>query len=112
MSGVVNFFNTTTRLVEVLLDREVRRCFNYQRHGHAQAACRTSSPRFGKCANEHRTRNCLYPQGTKKCSKHSGAHHAGDRLCPVQMKGVVCYRATLVETFSIQYHPKALNVSK
>lgn len=28
--GEVGFFNTTARLVEVLLDREVRRCFKCQ----------------------------------------------------------------------------------
>ena len=43
MGGEVDFFNTTARLVEVLLDREVRRCFNCQGYGHSQASCRSTS---------------------------------------------------------------------
>jgi hypothetical protein len=93
MGGEVDFFNTTARLVEVLLDREVRRCFNCQGYGHSQASCRSTSPRCGKCAGSHRTRECT---GTiKKCANCSGPHEAGDRFCTVQMKAVARYRIRL-----------------
>ncbi|KZS12011.1 Uncharacterized protein APZ42_023102 [Daphnia magna] len=70
----------------LLLDREVRQCFNCQGYGHSQASCRSTSPLYGKCAESHRTRDCM--GAAKKCANCSGAHEDGDRFCNVQMKAV------------------------
>ncbi|KZS07320.1 Uncharacterized protein APZ42_028989 [Daphnia magna] len=45
--GEIDVFNTSARLVEVFLDREVRRCFKCQGYGHVQVSCRASSPSCG-----------------------------------------------------------------
>jgi hypothetical protein len=93
MGGEVDFFNTTARLVEVLLDREVRRCFNCQGYGHSQASCRDPVPRCGKCAGANRTRD--FSSNVKQCANCSDPHEAGDRFCNVQMKAVARYRIRL-----------------
>ncbi|KAI9559420.1 hypothetical protein GHT06_013408 [Daphnia sinensis] len=56
--GEIDFFNTSARLVEIFLDREVRRCFKCKGYGHVQVSCRASSPSCGKCAGDHLTRDC------------------------------------------------------
>ncbi|EFX72189.1 hypothetical protein DAPPUDRAFT_110892 [Daphnia pulex] len=56
--GSADIFNTELRVVEIDLNREVRRCFNCQGYGHAQASCRDTSARCGKCSGPHRTRDC------------------------------------------------------
>jgi hypothetical protein len=91
--GEVDFFNTTARLVEMLLDREVRRCFKCQGYGHAQASCRDPNPSCGKCAGAHLTRDCT--SQTRKCVNCKGAHQSGDRFCPIQMKAVARYRVRM-----------------
>ena len=63
--GEVNFFNRTARIVEMLLDREVRRCFKCQGYGHVQGSCRASNPSCGKCAGTHFTRDCT--SQSRKC---------------------------------------------
>lgn len=91
--GEIDFFNTTARIVEILLDREVRRCFKCQGYGHVQASCRDPNPRCGKCAGAHLTRDCN--SLIRKCVNCGGAHQSGDRYCPTQMKAVARYRAKM-----------------
>lgn len=92
--GSVDILNPELRVVEVDLNREVRRCFNCQGYSHAQASCRdTSACCNSKCSGSHRTRDCK--SDVKKCASCSGPHHAGDKLCSVQMKAVARYRAAL-----------------
>lgn len=91
--GELYFFNTTARIVEILLDREVRRCFKCQCYGHVQASCRASNPSCGKCAGAHLTRDCN--SLNRKCVNCGGAHQSGDRFCPTQMKAVARYRAKM-----------------
>ena len=88
--GSVDFFNTSARLVEPLVDREVRRCFICQSYGHAMSTCRMTTPSCGKCAGPHRTRECSAT--FKKCVHCAGAHETGDRFCPIQMKAVARYQ--------------------
>lgn len=91
--GELDFFNTTARIVEILLDREVRRCFKCQGCGHGQASCRDPNPSYGKCAGAHLTRDCN--SLNRKCVNCGGAHQSGDRFCPTQMKAVARYRAKM-----------------
>jgi hypothetical protein len=90
LNGEVDFFNTTARIVEILLDREVRRCFKCQGYGHVLATCRAPKPSCGKCAGPHLTRDCS--SKVWKCVNCKGDHQAGDRHCPSQMKAVARYR--------------------
>ena len=94
--GVLDLFNTFARLVEVNLDREVRRCFNCQGYGHLQNSCRQEAPKCGKCARSHRTRECNLDNSTKPtCANCSGPHEAGDKSCKHQIKAVERYRQHL-----------------
>ncbi len=93
MGGELDCFNTSCRVVEVLLDKEVRRCFNCQGYGHMQSSCRATKATCGKCAGTHRTRDCK--SLTWKCANCQGDHQAGDRFCKVQMQAVARYRQKL-----------------
>ena len=96
LSGEVDFFNTFSRLVEVNIDREVRRCYNCQGYGHTQANCRSPNPNCGKCAGNHITRNCSNEERAPlKCANCAGNHEAGDKSCQSQIKAVARYRALL-----------------
>ncbi len=90
---IFDFFNTTARIVEILLDREVRRCFKCQGYGHVQASCHDPNPSCCKCAGAHLTRDCN--SLIRKCVNCGGAHQSGDRFCPTQMKAVARYRAKM-----------------
>lgn len=89
----VDVFNSRPRVVEVDLNREVRRCFNCQGYGHGQKTCRLKTPKCGKCSGAHRTNTCKSKD--KKCVHCYGQHHSGDKTCPAQVKAVARYRASI-----------------
>jgi hypothetical protein len=74
MGGELDCFNTSCRVVEVLLDKEVRPCFNCQGYAHMQSICRATKATCDKCARTHRTRDCK--SLTWKCANGQGGHQA------------------------------------
>jgi hypothetical protein len=93
--GRVFVFDTSHRIVEVDLNREVRRCFNCQRYGHTQHNCKALFPACGKCADKHRTKECNASKDDWKCVGCSGGHQSGHRDCPEQIKAIARYRTFL-----------------
>lgn len=88
-----SIFGTYYRVVPVDLNREVRRCFNCQRYGHLQRDCKADLVACGKCAEHHRTSECV--SKVWKCVNCSCPHQTGDKLCSEQVKAVNRYRAFL-----------------
>ena len=83
------------RVVEVDLNREVRRCYKCQRYGHTQHNCKAKQPACGKCAEHHLTNVCSASKAVWKCVNCSGAHQTGDRKCIKQIAAVEKYRTFL-----------------
>lgn len=74
-------FDTSHRIVEVDLNREVRRCFKCQRYGHTQHNCTVKFYACGKCAGRHCTKDCPENQDAWKCVSFSGEHQSGHSDC-------------------------------
>ena len=91
----VYVFDSTHRVVDIDLNREVRRCFNCQRYGHTQTSCKAQTPACGKCADKHRTRECSAESSSFKCVNCSGQHQTGHKSCVDQVKAVARYRSFL-----------------
>ena len=75
-------------MVDVLWDREVKRCFNCQRHGHLARACTMTTQTCGLdlWAGSHDTRACT--RTTFKCANCNSNHRAGDALCGAHVAAV------------------------
>ena len=84
-------------MVEVDLNREVRRCFRCQTYGNiaksANNACMLDEV-CGYCAGDHSTKECTRT-GHPKCANFSKAHRAGDPSCSLEIRGVNRFRAAI-----------------
>jgi hypothetical protein len=60
---------------------QIKQCFNCQNYGHRAEVC-TKHTKCGKCAGNHRTKDCENAEGQPKCALCSGDHHAWDKSCP------------------------------
>jgi phosphotransferase system IIB component len=89
------FFDESLRIVDIDLNREVRRCFKCQGYGHTQMICRAQHPKCGKCSGSHRTSECPVPDNDPICANCGGPHQAGHRGCPEQVRAVARYREFL-----------------
>ena len=87
-------FDTSHRIVEFNLNREVRCCFNCQRYGHTQHNCKAQFSACGKCASRHRTKGCTENKDAWKCVNCSGAHQSDHRDCSEQIKVITRYRTS------------------
>ena len=58
----------------------VLQCFRCYEYGHATHNCRNSE-KCGHCAQEHLTKDCLTPNGTKTCTLCKGNHPAWAQSC-------------------------------
>ena len=92
--GRIFVFDTSHRIVEFDLNREVRRCFNCQRYGHTQHNCKAQFSACGKCASRHRTKGCTENKDAWKCVNCSGAHQSDHRDCSEQIKVITRYRTS------------------
>ena len=96
-AGRLFAFGRRFRVVEVDLNREVRRCFRCQVYGHiaksATNACEKDEV-CGFCAGAHSTKACARA-GQPKCANCSKAHRAGDPLCSHQIRAVNRFRAAI-----------------
>ena len=85
------------RVVEVDLNREVRRCFRCQAYGHiaktASNVCLHDEV-CGFCAGAHSSKTCART-GPPKCANCSKAHRAGDPSCTFQIRAVNRFRAAI-----------------
>ena len=90
-------FSRRFRVVEVDLNREVRRCFRCQTYGNiaksANNACVLDEV-CGYCAGDHSTKECTRT-GHPKCANFSKAHRAGDPSCSLEIRGVNRFRAAI-----------------
>lgn len=94
------------RIVEVDLNREVRRCYRCQQYGHLIKDCRATVDVYGKCSEAHKTSECdkqnpkfFRCSNCKRRPEHlrplsDGKHSAGDNFCPEQMKALARYKKT------------------
>jgi hypothetical protein len=96
-AGKLFAFGRRFRVVEVDLNREVRRCFRCQAYGHiaksANNAC-VKDEVCGFCAGAHSTKTCTHT-GQPKCVNCAKAHRAGDPCCPHQIRAVNRFRAAI-----------------
>ena len=82
------------KVVELDLNREVRRCFKCQAYGHIASVCKNAN-KCGKCSREHETRDCKAAPENAKCANCKGKHVSGSSTCPEQLKAVAKYRTFL-----------------
>jgi hypothetical protein len=85
------------RVVEVDLNREVRRCFRCQAYGHIAKSATNSCDHeevCGFCAGGHSSKDCSRT-GQPKCANCAKAHRAGDPSCPQQIRAVNRFRAAI-----------------
>ena len=96
-AGRLFTFSRRFRVVEVDLNREVRRCFRCQTYGNiaksANNACMLDEV-CGYCAGDHSTKECTRT-GHPKCANFSKAHRAGDPSCSLEIRGVNRFRAAI-----------------
>lgn len=74
-------------VVDVIWDREVRRCYKCQCYGHLAKFCTAATPVCGRCAGNHDTKECS-GDATLKCSNCGEGHRAGDPKCRIQAAAV------------------------
>ena len=61
---------------------QLRQCFKCQGYGHTAENC-TRTPKCGKCAGEHESRECKIPESApSKCGNCHGDHSAWHHSCP------------------------------
>jgi hypothetical protein len=85
------------QVVEVDLNREVRRCYRCQSYGHIAKTSNNSCVKeevCGYCAGSHSTRVCGH-KGQPNCANCQKAHRSGDPSCPHQIRAVGRYRAAI-----------------
>jgi hypothetical protein len=85
------------RVVEVDLNREVRRCFRCQAYGHIAKSTTNSCEHeevSGFCAGGHSSKECPRT-GQPKCANCFKAHRAGDPSCALQIRAVNRFRAAI-----------------
>ncbi|THX18851.1 hypothetical protein D6D17_01816 [Aureobasidium pullulans] len=63
----------------------VLQCFKCYEYGHTTRNCRNSE-KCGHCAQEHLTKDCPTPNGTKKCTLCKGNHPAWAQSCSYRRK--------------------------
>ena len=96
-SGRLFAFGTRVQVVEVDLNRDVRRCYRCQTYGHiAKSAINACSNEevCGYCAGPHSTKVCAH-SGQPKCANCKKAHRSGDPSCHYQIRAMGRYRAAL-----------------
>ena len=90
-------FGRRVQVVEVDLNRDVRRCYRCQTYGHiaksANNAC-SNEEVCGYCAGSHATKVCAHT-GQPKCANCKKAHRSGDPSCHHQIRAVGRYRAAI-----------------
>lgn len=79
------------KIVELDLNREVRRCYRCHKYGHLAATCKKPEV-CGRCAENHETKNCKAEIINFKCVNCSGNHSSGHISCPEQVKAVKRYQ--------------------
>lgn len=82
---------TSHKIVELDLNREVRRCYRCQKYGHLAGTCKQTE-RCGRCAESHETKSCKIDQARLKCVNCNGNHSSGHTSCPDQVKAVIRYK--------------------
>ena len=64
---------------------QVTQCFNCGKYGHRAAHCKQQSPRCGKCADPHSTKDCLEIDACVRiCSNCRGNHENWHHDCPAR----------------------------
>lgn len=79
------------KIVELDLNREVRRCYRCHKYGHLAATCKKPEV-CGRCAESYETKNCKAEMTSLKCVNCSGKHSSGHISCPEQVKAVIRYK--------------------
>jgi hypothetical protein len=85
------------QIVEVDLNREVRRCYRCQAYGHIAKTSNNACAKeevCGYCSGPHSTRVCAH-KGQPKCANCQKAHRSGDPSCHHQIRAVGRYRAAI-----------------
>ena len=85
------------QVVEVDLNREVRRCFRCQTYGHIAKSSTNSCSKdevCGFCAGQHSTRTCARA-GPPKCANCHKSHRSGDPSCIHQIRAVGRFKAAI-----------------
>ena len=97
-SGRLFAFGRRVQVVEVDLNRDVRRCYRCQTYGHIAKtpnnACSNEEVVCGYCAGPHLTKVCAH-KGQPKCANCKLAHRSGDPSCHHQIRAVGRYKAAL-----------------
>ena len=96
-AGRLFAFGRRSRVVEVDLNREVRRCFRCQAYGHIAKSTSNACVKdeiCGFCAGAHSTKSCDRTR-QPKCANCSKAHRAGDPVCSHQIRAVNRFRAAI-----------------
>jgi len=96
-AGRLFAFGRRFRVVEVDLNREVRRCYRCQAYGHISKSATNACVKdevCGFCAGSHSTKTCTR-EGQPKCANCFKAHRAGDPSCSHQTRAVNRFRAAI-----------------
>lgn len=78
------------RVEKAKLDFEVTYCYKCKKLVHVTFNCqdKTAAETCGRCAESHKTQDCIHPDSKMKCVNCKGAHKSGDFQCPVHIKAV------------------------
>jgi hypothetical protein len=85
------------RVEKSKLDFEVTYCYKCKKLGHVAFKCtdKSAAETCGRCAESHKTQDCIHPDSKMKCVNCKGAHKSGDFQCSAHIKAVERLRQLL-----------------
>ncbi|KAG9636027.1 hypothetical protein KCU64_g14772, partial [Aureobasidium melanogenum] len=80
-------------------------CFKCYEYGHTTRSC-SNTEKCGHCAEEHLTKDCPAPAGTKICALCKGPHKAWDRSCKYGKKEMERVAMEIEKVRQQPYYPE------